>query len=516
MRIYSKRSAKLFLSLTAVILIGLCLRINHFYHNIDGPHVFRQTMMTSNIYYFFFFFISTTTELFAKNHTHKIFDFPIYQQLATGIVILFKLEIVQAGRVLNIFIYLLTTLVLYELMVFLHLNRRLILIVIFLFSLSPLSVFYSRAVIPDNLPVLLGFYSLLYFLKWDIRKKHKKYHYAGMLITGILATLIKNPVYLPIVIAIVTYLALNSRWKQLFSPAIITFLITILATVIFFRLYSNYVNNGDPFLSAAWEHYWYFSNLRDRVTSTYYIMLIDRFFYEVVTPPVFFFFIVGIFIYQKKCSDRTKYIFVGLLLGSIITMLIFFNVMWRHNYYQIPYVFITCFFAGYFIDWFYTFLRNLIMQNKMLYTTMLGNQIIKYEAIIRRSMSSLLLLLTLFLSYKYAVSTNEQHWQINSGIFINQNTPANALIIYVAPNNAGWNPSYLYFARREGYNVPIGGLNTELLEEKLKKFGNSGFYLFIPKIFPIANKNMFQEFNRSLIAESSDGILFKFKNDFLK
>ncbi|MBF0287360.1 MAG: hypothetical protein HQM14_06025 [SAR324 cluster bacterium] len=515
MKIHSKRDAKLLLILAVIITIGLYFRVQDFSHNVDGSHIFRQTMMTSNIFHFIENGISLTTKLFTKNHTHKIFDFPIYQQLVTGIIVLFELEIVQAGRALNIFIYVLTTLVLYKILVFLDLKRQLIFIVLFLFSLSPLGIFYSRALIPDNLPVLLGFLSLFYFLKWDLLKSNKIYHYTGMTATGILAALIKNPIYLPIVIAIIMYLAFNRRWKQLLSPAIITFLTTILMTVIFFRLYSNYVNQGDPFLSATWEHYWYFSNMQDRMNPLHYFALIKQYFRDVVPPPFLFFAIVGIFIYQKNYNNQSKYLFLGLLLGSIITILIFFNVMRRHNYYWIPYIFITCFFTGCCIDWFYSSLQGWLTKKTSRYRLMRWNQELLCKTIIPRSMILVFISLTVLLSYRFTITRVEQHWQINAGMMINQNTPLNAMVIYVVSNDAGWDPSYLYYARREGYNVSSSGLTVTFLEEKLNEVKTSNFYLFIPKIYPIANQHVLQEFHTRLVAESSDGILLKFMKDVL-
>ena len=492
--------------LAGILLLGLYCRIRYFYADLAGLHLFRQSHVASNIYYFIQNGISVSTEMFTKNMEYKIFDFPLYQQIVAILCNLLGTDLVLTGRIVNIFIYCVTYLVLYRIMVNCESNVRLMLSVLLFYSLSPLDIFYSRAILPDNLAILLGFQSLLCFLRWQQKKPSVIVNYLGMVLTGILATLIKNPVYLPILISIGVWFVFHGEYRRLYSVSMLFLLIVIAATVIVFKLYTNYVN-VHSFSTPTWEYSWYFSNISERLRPITYMRIIDRLFLEIVPPPVCLLCLLGISLYGLNIRNRNEAaLVIGLSAGAMVTMFVFLNVNSLHNYYQLPYVFIICFFAGYFVERFWVHLNKLIMHS--------------LRPVSRRILKGLWGIIfwgfILHVTQFYMLPRNEPEALMTAGNFLQANTPPKSFLLYVIRRETYWDPSYLYYAKREGYNIGSSQLNSSFIQDVIAKYKDDyeSIYLYVPMALFLEHQKVLSKYynDYKLVAYSStNGYLFKLR-----
>ena len=501
---YRKRNPYFMALFVIILAIGGYLRVKDFSHDIDGPHVLRQSHVASNIEHFLACGILCVPDTYAKSLQYKMYDFPLYQHMVTILCSFFSTEVVQTGRAVNIILYGLLYIVLYQLMNHWQLSRQFIATVLLLYTFSPLHIFFSRAIIPDNLAISLAFLSFLCFLKWQTpTRPSSKLMYACMVMTGMLATLIKNPTYLPFVIAIILWFIVQHQWRRLFSKEMLLFGALIFGTVIAFKLFSNYVNSGS-FRTPAWDYAWYFSTLSQRMQSLTYTRIIHRFFRELVSPPVFILALLGLFqyVFDKRGSGE-KIAMLGLLGGSGVTILLFLNVNSLHNYYQLPYVFLPCFFAGYFIDNFFIQLKKHMKGYRILRTTLALT-----------ALMSIFWIFTLHITRFYMLPRTEPRIPMTQALFIQAHTAPNAFILYTVPDGNTNDPSFLYFAKRFGYNISPSSLSVLRIQELVQKYAPAyeEIYLYLPKVqLTDKNKELFESYKSQfkLHHSASEGDIFK-------
>jgi hypothetical protein len=435
-------------------------------------HIFRQAHVASNIEFFLRDGISLAPAMYAKNTSDKLLDFPLYQQIVTVLCNTFKTPVIQTGRGVNIVVYMLNCFALWGI---LHTRckfaARVVIATILLYSLSPLSVFYERAIIPDNLAILLSLLSLWCFLWWV--ESDAPVAFVGMTLTGVLATLIKNPIYLPVCFVIGFWFIFHRQVRRLFSLKMLFFAAVIAATVVIFKLYANFENTGS-LQSPGWESQWYFSTLKIRLSFEPYNVLFQRLVHEIVVPPIFGLLFLGLcsFLFEAW-HPRQKAVVLGLTIGGVVTALLFFNVNLIHNYYQLPFVPIACFFAAY--AWDRLLGRRMVaaLQSRRVGTVGLGVVclLLCFGALFVVTRGSL-------------ISKTEPAPFISSGDFIRQNTSPDTFVLFVI-SQEDWNPAFLYFAKREGYNLGVDNLSlsSSLLRETVERFGKSypRISLFVPR-----------------------------------
>jgi hypothetical protein len=341
---------------------------------------------------------------------------------------------------------------------------------VLLYSLSPLTLFYDRALLPDNLAILLSLGSLWFFLWWGQSARPPLFAYAGMLGTGVAATLVKNPIYLPVCIAMVTWLCANDRARRLRSAFFLCFVAAVAMAVVTLKAYANYVNVGS-LSTPAWEYEWYFSTLADRLRPEPYEILAERLLKLVVSPPVFGLAIIGacVFLFEEWTRSQ-KAIAGGLAVGALVTVGVFFNVSYVHDYYQLPYVFTMSVFAACASERCLGRVWRMSARSPRLLTTGL------------RAMCLGLALGALVYGTRFwMIPRTEAHALIAAGEFIRANTPAGAFVVYVIPRH-DWNPEHLYFAKREGYNLGLDRLSDDSLRRVVETYRASygQLYLFVP------------------------------------
>jgi hypothetical protein len=131
---------------------------------------------------------------------------------------------------------------------------------------------------------------------------------------------------------------------------------------------------------------------------------------------------------------RDRALFAGLAGGWILNVLVFFNRFTWHNYYLLGAAFPIAFFAAYASD--------------------------RATAGRRRAVAVGAVLLagyTLFASSRAleALASTPTEWIRAEGAFIRDSTREDDFVVYLVESEdfEDWNPVFLYFAKRQGYNV---------------------------------------------------------------
>jgi len=484
-----------FALLAAILAFSLYFRLLNFDHTIENPHSFRQAQTASNIHFFIEDGLSIECNLFSKNgpgttiNQYKLYDVPFYQWTVAILCKTFGTEIIPTGRAVNLAFFIGTFLSVFGIMTRCAIPPRCSLITLFFFALSPLNIYYNRAVTPDNLAIFLGFLSLYCFLRWNEERRWRSTSFYIMIVAGMVSTLIKSVIYLPVAFTIGLFFLLHKQYRQLFTPKVLTYFAIIGGTAVFYRLFSNMINTG-TLKGLKWETYWFFAKPGQRFQWAAYAPIIQRYYAQMVPPAVCMLFAGGLplfFLDKRNWSEKRAAVSVmaGLLFGMIITIVTFLNVNSIHDYYQLPYVFIICFFAGYCADALLKLLEDLTKDYPKD-----GRNI---------ATGGVYLLLGLFLlqtSRMHHYAGTEPKHQIEPGKWLQERTPEDAFILYVTPKG-GWDPTYLYLAQREGLYVDARKLSQTAINRAVEMFSDSydDFYLFVPYYLVQDPESIMRAFN---------------------
>jgi hypothetical protein len=479
------------LILWSVLALGLIIRLIGIDHDIDGHHQFRQAHVISNIDLLILNGYSLVTDAWARNIPIKIFDFPLYQNLVALLanLSLMKVSPLLLGRLVNVGLFVFNCALFYWILRRLDFSAAVGALTLFFYSTSPLAAFYDRAIVPDNLATTLSFLSLAGFLQWQ--KEEDMRAYLVMLICGVLAALIKNPVYLPVCLFIGLWFTLQNSLRAILAPKMLFFMAFIGLAIVTFKLYGNFINYAS-LSTPQGEYSWYFGNLEQRTNVGIYQKIIKRVAVEFGSPLVFLAFVYGIYslFTPPSLSNEQKVFAYGLLFGALITILIFLNLHYVHNYYQIPFVFI--------------------------YSTVAA---IGAERIIRKidwsvrfrskaTVAVVLVLLTII--YSFAISRDEPAQLIAQGKAIQEHTKVGDFVFFVVEKPTQ-DPKYLYFAQRHGYNLAVQDADfgkQDFAELYGKDVGDADHaYVFVPLAFAA---DVVVDQRLQLHRETAEGKLYRY------
>jgi hypothetical protein len=457
----------------AVLLLGLLPRIYQLGRELDGHFVSRQAHVASNIEFFLNHGIGVATRTFNKrelfdrafvqafspgaegafvgmnptNLHDRVFDFPFYQIFVALLSKVTSWDALLTARATNVAVYLMTCFILLDLMTVLKVRPLVKFGAMLAFVWSPLQVFYSGAVIPDNLAVMFSFASLLSFVKWREEVGGSAMHYLGAFVAGSVAVLIKSPCHLPVVFAMVAYwIVTDGRLPARRTGSAILFG-GLLLEALLFKAYSNHVNSG-YLATPAWDRAWYFGHLTDRFSVGTAFRIGSRLLVRAVNPLLFVLALLGAFarcrdIVKRQDSPESKAIWLGLVLGMLATIEVFLPLNSIHDYYQIPFVFTFALSVGYGLE--------LVCEQRLF-----REQRLFGSSFARAAVMLAFVAMGIGGSYLARIRLEQPREKIVAGDFIKAHTPPDAFVFYVVPTLDAIplvDPSFLYFAHREGYNV---------------------------------------------------------------
>jgi 4-amino-4-deoxy-L-arabinose transferase-like glycosyltransferase len=334
------------------------------------------------------------------------------------------------------------------------LYARLAWITALLYAFMPLSLFYSRAIHIDFFAVCFA-HAMTYHLVRSFQTGSLLHFLCGTVAASI-AFLVKAPYAfyfgLPLLVA--------AWWTQ--RPRTMLHLAAAFgiaaALFLLWRRYVEVINDAAPnwffipsymkFVHMGW---WYYGPLQMRWDPEVWGQIGWRFLYDVSTPIGVALFVVGmsyaVFLFWHRRHLADVFLWTWLV-GVLVYVLIFLNLNFLHDYYQIPLLAITAVFAALGIEAIAT----------------AGDRLLLGTASWTRGVLCLL-----FVAYAvfYAETTYYplDAVRIEAGRIIEHHTPRDALVI-VAPNIVGTDPRdprLLCRAKRHGWSIYKPHLNDELL-----------------------------------------------------
>ncbi|XOV69296.1 MAG: ArnT family glycosyltransferase [Fluviicola sp.] len=466
------------IGIAGIIVFLIALRFFHLDSEVDDPHAWRQydTKQYIEGYYYDNAPFLEPTVCWMGQHKILILEFPLPEYLVAQIFKVFGPSLIVA-RLFFLLFFALAMLYFYKALRLLF-DNNVPFIATFFAGVVPLSLFYSRAIHIDFFVISLAM-AMLYFSMKAIRNRH----FTSLLIAvfcGSLGLLIKAPYvfYFALPILLFAYHESRFKWFLLRAPL---FLLSGIA-LYFWIQYSHKINSQIP----DWDYianfnkftdmsYWYFGTLHQRSVGNNWILVGERIYAEILRASGAFFLIFGLLFYKKNKAYKWSLV---LLFGTLLYLIIFFNLNVMHNYYQLPFVLCCSMFMAMGVQW----LLDKIPSKKW-------------------SRYTLLFLLPLFVlveGLRYA-EANYYTKHVESrkvAKAIREFTSREDAVVVLYGGLTPQCPLILQEAGRYGWSIPIHDFSPELIYKLHLDGGANMFAVYVNGYFPEGTMRNFYEYMR--------------------
>ncbi|MBF0457270.1 MAG: hypothetical protein HQK99_05180 [Nitrospirae bacterium] len=443
---------------SALLLCSLLVRAVNIASPILEEHAFRQTQTAITIWTFVeegISFFSYQTPVFGPPWQAP-FEFPLFQAAAALIVKAGIPNIDIAARLTNIFFFYLSAFFLFMLCGRFFRERGITFTIVLCYVLSPYTIFWSRASMIDyaSLAFALGYF---YFFLQVLEEDGGLFTLAGALISGTLGYLIKITT-MPTVVFPLSYFIVKQLWNNYNKTGggllcyvlrekivLIKLLIAIVLPFAAGYLWTIHADNVKrASLFTEWltsEHLegWNYGTWQQRGQWSSWMAIFG--YLKPFIPFTFFLVPAGLVFVIKHPGRYMEFIYSSLF-GTLMTVLIFFNLYLVHNYYSMaatPFLAITAGFAIYHI------LFVLLKDKK-------GTKALHLKGCIAAASLGLLVYFYIgtareYLTYPLIINNYSAS---TIGDFLKVITPPDEYIIIT---DHMWNPSILYYCRRKGFMI---------------------------------------------------------------
>lgn len=476
--------------LLGILLLTLITRLYHLTFPIIGWHSWRQSdtaaiarnFATENVNIFY-------PQIDYRGNTKGFVEceFQLYTFL---IALAYKVFGIHEflGRFLSIFCSVLTVLGIYSLAKR-TVNERVALWASFFYSILPLSIFYGRTFMPEQMMLMFSVWGIYFFSEW-LERNATTYFIVSLACIS-LAALLKLPaLYLGLPLL---FLSWNKYHAKLFAqPSLWIFAVLVFAFVAMWYYHAHMLKESTGLSFGIWEvgvDKW--GNVDLLLSFKFYN---DVFFKSIAerhfTYAAFVPFIAGLFI--KRATSK-ELLYDYWLLAIIIYILIVARGNQVHEYYQLPFLLPAVVFLG------KTFAHYIPQQNHTAYQ----NRRV-------RTFYYACLVLTLILSFlRIEVLFDGERRDLS--LFkladaVQQTTKPNDLIITVSQGN----PVVLYNCERKGWICSPSDIDSLFLQKK-KALG-ARYVVTEKRIFITShfeNKLSFLTSNYLIIKDDEDYLIAK-------
>jgi len=449
-----------------IIAFGLCLRLVYFSQEIGGSHTFRQAMVANQIDSLKsgpypgpkLGFLERYDQVY--DYGVVFYDTPIYQYIAAKLSDLIGVNAVKAARLVNLAVYIGITLVFYVLLTEIGLGIQVSSLSLLLFAISPLAIQNLIGPYPDTLATfcaLLSFYLLMQY-----EQRRSVLTFVAALLLGFVCCLIKASIYVMFLAAYAWNLLWAYRWRAFLRFDAMIFAVLIAASVGVFVLERTYFNYGHV-TGATNANYneslrlsWFLGEDAQRFNLSQWHEIGARFLYEYLFPLFTPFTIVGLWRLIKRFRvkpDDPQRTLLGLVVGALVMILIFFNVFFRHDYYALPVLPLYCALTAIGLLYSYSSFGAPFSRPRWLAATLAA--------------------VAIFISLDYAyslrlLSYSENQASVGTGKSLQELVPVDATLFYF--HGADYiNPEYLYYARRRGVLSDLVNARNVFIEKTLRE-----------------------------------------------
>ncbi|MBI2902353.1 MAG: glycosyltransferase family 39 protein [Candidatus Methylomirabilis oxyfera] len=323
--------------LVAILILGVALRLHHITKPLGDHHSWRQTqtaMIAANLYLDGLNLWSPRVDFYCTEMCSEtgllVLEFPLYNALVALLYKIFGLH-EFVGRLVSIAFSTLAALLLYRL------ARRIsgppvALFAAMYFVLSPISVFYGRAFMPESLMLCAGIGALLYFYDWLQDERGTTFIIAA--IFAITAFVVKFPM-IHIVIPM-TYMAWAKHGRAVFRKKALALFLTLFLLPSAVWLYHSATS---PNLDMSWL----LSDVRLLRGKDLYRIMWERLGQDVLTSVGRGLFLLGLLLGLRKTEERVLDVWLGAAILYVLAVGMG-NIV--HDYYQLPLVPIAAIYIG--------------------------------------------------------------------------------------------------------------------------------------------------------------------------
>ena len=452
----------------AIVLL-ISIRLWHFGPSIDEPHAWRQC---DTAYYIQDFFENGIDLLhpavcwMGATDTLAL-EFPLPEAMAAVCYWIFG-ESIPLARLVFLLFFIGATYYFHQIIDFLF-GIELARLATLIYLALPLSYFYSRAIHIDFSVIFFTHVMVYYFLIGIGRKK------GIFILLSAFAACFSFTIKAPYAF----YWALPMLWFSIDRKAFIwaiPYMGAYFLPVLLFLLWQWHVrmiNDQAPDLDYILHYHkmtqssgWYFGTWRQRLSLYPWWVLFQRGILDVAGLGGIAVFVLGLMKIRKL--DNFQFL-IYWMTGVILYVLIFFNLNFVHNYYQIPLLAPVAAIVGRGVQ-------------------MLGSYHVRLYCI------SLSLIVAANLWYAETHYFIKQPVYEEIGRLIQYNTPDRALVIVTFDRMDCRNPQLLYRARRRGWSVEEAALKPIVIE-RLRHEEGAQFWAYVGPELP---KSLMPEYFDSL------------------
>jgi hypothetical protein len=447
---------------------------------LHGHHVFRQAHVAANVETL----LRDGPTLHPRTYNADVvgvFDLPLYQLAVAGLARVTGAPPLALARIASLVIFALTIAVLGALLRATAVPWPQRVVALALFATAPLNLFYDVAPMEDGLAVLLSYLSLRAFVSWT--RGRAAGAWLEMVGTGMVAALIKPPVYLGVFVAVAWCW---SRGPRASRRAMLAYVAAIGVAVAAFLAYSLTADASAQELVQG--------SPLDRLQPAYWAAIGRTTLAFVLNPVTFGLALIGLAATARRRAAHDA-LYVGLALGSAVTVLAFFSRFRWHDYYQLPLVFPLAFFAASGFHHLLLYVRAGRALRTVAFTLLAAVCVVWTRA-----------------GYAELARSEWVDAQAAAGEWLENQTTARDFIVYLVDGpERDYSPAFLYFASRDGYNL---WRPAELTRPKLAEiraiFGTRyrRILLFCPQPLARAAGARLRALGAPVVAEGEAGRLY--------
>ncbi len=460
--------------------------IIHFYisfigwnNNILDQYGFRQAHTAISTYY-------TIKDGFKLRYLTPVLgspwsiplEFPLFQWIVAGIVIIFKTSLDQTGRFVSLVFFYLSIIPLFAILKIYLKKINFVLLMLSFILLNPTYLFWSRTFLIESLAL---FFAILFlWLAIRLLQTNKLIFYILVPIIGSLASLVKITTFIVLCIPIACFFIYsfhtenNSDYpnfkniKKYILYGTFIFLVPLITGVIWTHFADaqkslNPLANG--FLTSADLTKWNFGTFDQKINPNIWVKIFSnaliptKVFGTLIisgfTIPFFLVLLPLFIIFARSYRKEVIYSFIFFIAGPLI----FTNLYFIHTYYFYANNFFLSFILGFFIIFFVEHSNKTKIFSLLILTPML-----------------FFLLITSYKNAFYNSQSNNNTYLEESTNMIKKITKEDAILFIYGEN---WDSSFPYYAQRKAImdweNLP---LSNKKIQNSISKTGKISALIF--------------------------------------
>jgi 4-amino-4-deoxy-L-arabinose transferase-like glycosyltransferase len=335
-------------AILAILLFALALRLYHIDFPICGYHAWRQAdtaAMAINFYENGFHLFTPQIDWGGNSAGYVETEFPIYSYLVS-LCDLLTGPMDFWGRLISVVLSIATIYGLY-LLVRKFIDEKTALLAALFYAVIPLSIYYSRTVMPESGMLMCSVYGLYFFSEWIDTGTARAYLASLFFLT--MAALLKLPaLYLGLPAVFLAQSKFGGGVFKQWRLWLFAGILVVPVALWYYHAHEIFKASGLTF--GIWDFgkgKW--GNVSPLLTVKFYN---DIFFKSIaerhLTYPGFIFFVAGLFVPRKSKRERV-------FDWWLVAVLVYFGIVATgnqiHEYYQLPFILPAAVFAGKSLAW---------------------------------------------------------------------------------------------------------------------------------------------------------------------